>query len=240
MQPNPITCLKRLRRPADDIVPFFAVAAGMVLLARLSLGVQNPDGIAGEVGMRLGLDWLNGFFSDYVFGMAILGPPMLAAFCVQWLRHGLRGELWASSVTLALGLLLWSPLAHQVDVLRAYGPSFLAASGLGQFQALVLTALGWGLWQGVRALLTRLRPLPLTLGLCRMAWALILLPVMFFMAHYTVGALVDIVPVLGHHIRADFDWRAPQQAMHTLALVFYIILTSGFAAFNIFGLSQRP
>ena len=234
------TCLKRLRRPADDIVPFFAAAALMVIIARLLLGEQNPAGVAGQGGQALGLANLHTAFTDYAFAMAILGPPMVLAFIAQWSRHGMAGEHAAGWGALLLGALLWSPLAHQQAFFAAYGPSFLAASGAGQVQALVLMTIGWAVWQGVREALTRLRPLPVTLALWRGAWALILVPTVFFMAHFTVGALVSVIPGLGDGLVMAFDWRQPDHAGHALALALYLMLAMGLAFYGVFGLSRRP
>ena len=204
------TCLKRLRRPVDDLVPFFAVAAGMVILARWILGTQNGGGVH-----VYGMGALGTLVSDYVVGMALMGPPMLAAFIALWARHGQGFEGMISWAVLIIGFAIWAPFALNAEALNRYGPSFLTPSSNGWVQALILSSFGWGIWLAVRGLLTALRPLPFTLGLWRWGWFAALIPIAFLIAHYSLAALFSLLPLVP---ALPFDWRTPASIAHFVAL----------------------
>ena len=79
----------------------------MVFVARLALGIQNEAGISSDKGHILGLSALPPYFTDYIVGMALLGPPMLVAFIIQWMRHGQRDETASTWVVLGAAFALW-------------------------------------------------------------------------------------------------------------------------------------
>lgn len=182
------TRLAHLRRFCEDIVPFFAVAAGVITVARLLLGVQNSQGSAQLI---LGF---GPWYAAYVGALITLGPPMLAAFGMQWALHGRMAEPRWSLATLLIAWVFWTLLFMDRWAVLVVGPDFVPANAWASLTLFLLTVIGWFAWLIIRAALIRLRPHPMTLPLWRWAWFLALIPVVYHVGILSAHVLTQAFP----------------------------------------------
>lgn len=161
--------LKPLRQFADDITPFFAVAAFMVALATLFVGLQ--------VAMGPEILGIMRWYATYISALVTLGPPMLIAFVFQWAFHRWPFEPIISSLFLAIVGCFWLIFLSRMPSSEVVTP--LIRSGVSMPGNYTLMMSGWLVWLVARALLIRLRPRPITLKIWRWAWHLALLPTVY-------------------------------------------------------------